>query len=93
MEFLYTLGMDVAVSELRANLSNYLERAEAGEEIVVTDRGRPVARVVGVGLTPALERLREEGLIGLPPSRPRRKLHNGVHANGSVAEYVSTQRR
>jgi hypothetical protein len=59
----------------------------------VTDRGRPVARVVGVGLTPAPERLREEGLIGLPPSRLRRKLHDGVHANGPVAEYVSTQRR
>ncbi len=35
--------MDVAVRELKAKLSAYLERATAGEIITVTDRGRPVA--------------------------------------------------
>lgn len=35
--------MDVAVRELKAKLSAYLERAAAGEVITVTDRGRPVA--------------------------------------------------
>lgn len=35
--------MDVAVRELKAKLSAYLQRASAGELITVTDRGRPVA--------------------------------------------------
>lgn len=35
--------MDVAVRELKAKLSAYLQRAAAGERITVTDRGRPVA--------------------------------------------------
>ena len=35
--------MDVAVRELKAKLSAYLERAAAGELITVTDRGRPIA--------------------------------------------------
>lgn len=35
--------MDVAIRELKAKLSAYLERAAAGELITVTDRGRPVA--------------------------------------------------
>ncbi len=35
--------MDVAVRELKAKLSAYLQRAAAGELITVTDRGRPVA--------------------------------------------------
>jgi len=35
--------MDVAVRELKARLSAYLQRAAAGESITVTDRGRPVA--------------------------------------------------
>jgi prevent-host-death family protein len=35
--------MDVAVRELKAKLSAYLERAAAGEMITVTDRGRPIA--------------------------------------------------
>jgi prevent-host-death family protein len=35
--------MDVAVRDLKAKLSAYLQRAAAGEIITVTDRGRPVA--------------------------------------------------
>ncbi|MEO7429012.1 MAG: type II toxin-antitoxin system prevent-host-death family antitoxin [Acidimicrobiales bacterium] len=35
--------MDVAVRELKAQLSAYLRRAAAGELITVTDRGRPIA--------------------------------------------------
>lgn len=44
--------MDVAVRELKAQLSAYLKRAAAGEVITVTDRGRPVA-VLG----PVLQRI------------------------------------
>jgi len=35
--------MEVPVRELKAKLSAYLRRAEAGEVIIVTDRGRPIA--------------------------------------------------
>lgn len=35
--------MDVAVRELKAKLSAFLQRAAAGELITVTDRGRPIA--------------------------------------------------
>jgi prevent-host-death family protein len=34
-----------AVSELKARLSKYLERVKAGEEVLITDRGNPVARL------------------------------------------------
>lgn len=35
--------MDVAIRDLEAKLSAYVQRAAAGEHITVTDRGRPVA--------------------------------------------------
>ncbi len=38
--------MDVAVRELKAKLSAYLQQAAAGELLTVTDRGRPIA-VIG----------------------------------------------
>lgn len=38
--------MQVGIAELKARLSEYLARVQAGEEIVVSDRGRPVARLV-----------------------------------------------
>jgi prevent-host-death family protein len=38
--------MSVGIRELKSKLSDYVGRAAAGEEIVVTDRNRPVARIV-----------------------------------------------
>src|SRR5881396_127959 len=37
------------IAELKAALSEYIARVRAGEEVLVTDRGRPVARIVPVG--------------------------------------------
>ncbi|OGT96834.1 MAG: hypothetical protein A3I79_04715 [Gemmatimonadetes bacterium RIFCSPLOWO2_02_FULL_71_11] len=34
------------VSELKAGLSKYLARVKRGEQIVITERGRPVAKLV-----------------------------------------------
>ena len=38
----------VAVAELKANLSKFLGQVKAGEQVLVTDRGIPVAKVVPV---------------------------------------------
>lgn len=36
------------VAELKARLSEYLSKVKAGEEVLVTERGRPVARLVPI---------------------------------------------
>ena len=36
----------VAISELRANLTEFLKRVETGEELLVTSRGRTVAKII-----------------------------------------------
>ena len=38
----------IGVRELRQNASHYLSRAAAGELVEITDRGRPVARLVPI---------------------------------------------
>lgn len=38
--------MNISVRELKSHLSEYLRRAAKGEELVVTSRGREVARLV-----------------------------------------------
>lgn len=38
----------IDVHDAKTHLSRLLERAEAGEEIVITRGGRPVAKLVGV---------------------------------------------
>jgi prevent-host-death family protein len=41
--------MRAGVAELKAGLSRYLERVKAGQEVLVTDRGQPVAKIVPIG--------------------------------------------
>jgi len=35
-----------AVSELKASLSEFLAAVKGGEEVIVTDRGKPIAKLV-----------------------------------------------
>jgi prevent-host-death family protein len=37
-----------SISDLKARLSSYLDAVREGEEILVTDRGRPIARLAPV---------------------------------------------
>ena len=39
---------EVSVAEAKAHLSALLDRVERGEEVVITRRGKPVAKVSGV---------------------------------------------
>jgi prevent-host-death family protein len=41
--------MNVSVRDLKARLSWYLREAHAGQDVVVTSRGRPVARLLALG--------------------------------------------
>lgn len=58
--------MEVGIRELKAKLSEYVNRASAGETVVVTDRGTPVARLVGLGDDGALRRGIAEGWVDAP---------------------------
>lgn len=87
--------MDVAITTLRAELASWIERARDGEEIIVTERGTPVARLLSVDTAPLLEQLTERGILSKPrrAGRPTASGVSRVHAHGPVAELVSGQRR
>ncbi len=92
---MYTCHMDVALTQLRANLSDCVSRARAGEEVVVTDRGIPVAKLVGLESTPFIERLSEQGVLSRPqsPVRPTARGRVRPNARRSISDRVSDQRR
>jgi prevent-host-death family protein len=58
--------MGVGIRDLKSRLSEYVARAAAGEEIVVTDRNRPVARLVPYAATSDIDRGVDEGWIEAP---------------------------
>lgn len=59
----------VPITKLKAKLSEYLASVRAGEEIIVTDRGRPVARVAPIRGARDLES-RIDGLVRSGRLRP-----------------------
>jgi prevent-host-death family protein len=48
----------VGMHEAKTKLSQLVERAEAGEDIVIARNGKPVARLVPVGATASLAAVR-----------------------------------
>jgi len=87
--------MDVAITELRANLSVWLDQARSGHEIVITDRGVPVARLLGLTSTATLERLAAGGVISRPESaqRPTAAGRSRPRPRRALSDIVSDERR
>jgi prevent-host-death family protein len=89
------IASEVGVRELKARLSAYLAVVESGREVIVTDRGRPVARLSPIrgGADEHLARLIEQGRV-VPPRSKDRWLPRPRHglAEGSAAEPSREQR-
>jgi prevent-host-death family protein len=86
----------VGVRELKNQLSGYLDRVKAGEEITVTEHGRPVARLTSVA--PDVDRMAELVAAGIvrPAAASRRRLPSKrvkLTVGDSIGELVAQQRR
>lgn len=62
--------MKVSVTDAKAQLTDLVRRAEAGEEVILTRRGHPAVRLVGVSVVPTtaarralMERVRASGAV------------------------------
>ncbi len=56
----------ISVSEAKATLSAQIRRVKSGEDVLITDRGRPVARLsapTGTNPDELLDTLEREGLL------------------------------
>jgi prevent-host-death family protein len=60
-----------SVAEFKARLSEFLAAVRGGDDVVVTDRGRPVARLTGLGPGAGDARLAE--LVRAGTVRPPRR--------------------
>lgn len=86
----------VGVRELKNRLSRYLKRVQGGEEIVVTERGRAVARIVPATLSNlkrAIEPLLREGVVRWSGGKPRGARKRPVIRGRTLSEMVVEDRR
>jgi prevent-host-death family protein len=86
-------SIEVGIKALRADISGWIDTARR-RDVVITDRGRPVARLVPIGEHSGLDRLIARGLVRMP-SRPASRLDaaDAVKARGSVSDLIADQRR
>ena len=63
-----------SISRAKDRLSALIKRVQKGEPVLITDRGVPVAKLVGVeigeGLSDRVVALAQQGLVRLPERRP-----------------------
>jgi prevent-host-death family protein len=75
--------MDVGIRDLRSGFSRYVARVKKGEEIVVTEHGKPVAKLVPLNGESKRQRLIREGVL-IPARRPKGPLPEPIRLEGDV---------
>ena len=84
--------MEVGIRELNNHLSRYLDRVREGDEVVVTDRGRAIARLVPLGDERVLDRLVAEGVV-TPARGAKQRATKPIATKGPASDLVGEQRR
>jgi prevent-host-death family protein len=80
--------MRVGIRELRDRLKHYVAAARSGEDVIITDRGHPVARLVALHEERPVDRLIRAGLA-IPPRRPKGDVDwTPVASKGSVSDLI-----
>lgn len=90
----------VGVKELKNRLTLYLRRAKQGEEVIVTERGKPIALIQSIrsaervgSLEGRLAKLAAQGLVTLP-TRPHLKRIRLAKVSGPpVSQTILEDRR
>jgi prevent-host-death family protein len=85
---------EVGVRELKARLSEHLRRAEAGEQLIVTDRGKAIATIGPIekaARAPWLAQLVAEGTVRYDGGKPlglmrRVRLKGGATVSAAIVE-------
>jgi len=83
--------INVGVREAKINLSKLLKRVMQGQEVMITDRGKPVGKIVPVpqdhlSLAERIKKMEEQGLLGSAPKGKAMRLPPPLPAREGVAQ-------
>jgi len=89
-----TSRSEVGIRDLKNSLSKYIDRVRAGEEVIVTDRGRPVAKLCPLDASDdRLAGLVAAGVVRPPSGGTRHRSGSRIQPKGDVSSLVAEQRR
>ncbi len=80
----------IGVREAKVNLSRLLREVQKGTKVIITDRGKPVGRLVAIpdedlSLTDRIKKLERQGVIE-PPSKNAGNLPPPLPLDGEQAQ-------
>ena len=81
----------VGIRDLKARLSEYIQKVKSGQSIVITEHGKPVGRIlpVATSLEERMEMLRKAGLVEWSGKKLRRIIPPAVNrGEKQVSEIV-----
>ncbi len=84
----------MSAKELKNRLGRYLKRVKEGGSLVITERGKPIARIVPLDLSPEskLKLMEELGLL-VPPEGELEPLEPLVTPKQSISEILIEDRK
>jgi prevent-host-death family protein len=90
----------VGVKELKNRLTHYLRRTKKGEEVIITERGTPIALIQpirsadkAVSLEARLARLAAQGVVALPTRKPLSRVRLVKVSGEPISKNVVEDRR
>ena len=90
----------VGVKELKNCLTQYLRRTKRGEEVIVTERGNPIALIQPiksathtVSLEARLAGLAAQGLVALPTQKPLKRVRLVRVSGKPISKAIVEERR
>ncbi|MGC9155644.1 MAG: type II toxin-antitoxin system Phd/YefM family antitoxin [Ferrimicrobium sp.] len=84
--------MEVGVRELKNNLSRYLAKVGSGDELIVTDRGRAIAKITPIGRERTLDYLIREGIVTPATAVKQNAPTKRVRPRHAVSPLITDQR-
>jgi prevent-host-death family protein len=90
----------VGIKELKNRLTTYLRRTRQGEEVIVTERGKPIALIQPIqsaqqirSREARLAKLAARGLVTLPDGRLLKKLRPVTATGKPTSQLILEDRR
>ena len=89
----------VGIKELKNNLSRYLSHVKAGEDVIITERGKIIARIIQekpkkASVLEALSPLVEKGVLSLPTRTINKRINPPIVVSGKrISEMIIEDRR
>jgi prevent-host-death family protein len=90
--------ISAGIKELKNNLSRFISLVKGGEDVLITERGRIVARIIRedrthISMRKALSPLAEKGMVALPSQSIEKEVADPIEVPGKLTSEIIIEDR